>query len=376
MLEKLQQAFIQKGYSRIQTNSAEVVGFYKESNGQGYCICIIDDTHSFLNAAGKKDYLIRQLGLFMQEKRSVPCACLGLIVTDQVERTRAYAAGTEKYWLADQGSGRLVVYEDQPAEFLDVRNLAEEAIYTGGTGGMGTGAYQSGWQWESTGSGYETSNIPYGSGYSRSRNVQRKPTGRVQAFHLTPVNTCLVVLNVLVFIVLELIGNTENAEFIYRFGGMTIESVLESHQYWRLLSCAFLHFGISHLFSNMLVLAFVGDNLERALGSIKYLAFYLLGALGSSFLSCLWMYLNDECYVVSAGASGAIFAVLGGIFYVLIKNHGHKDDLSTGKVGMFLVFSILQGLTSVTTNNSAHISGLLIGVVLAAVLYQQETKTA
>lgn len=376
MLEKLQQAFIQKGYGRIQTSSPEVVGFYKENNGQGYCICIIDDRHSFLTAPGKKDYLIRQLGVFMQEKRAISCACLGIIVTDQVERTKACSVGTEKYWLADQRTGRLVVYEDQPVEFLDARNLVEEAMYTGGTGDTSTGTYQSGWQWESTGSGYGTSNIPYGRGYSRSGNVQRKSTGKVQAFHLTPVNTCLVAINVLVFIILEIMGNTENAGFIYCFGGMTIKSVLESHQYWRLFSCAFLHFGISHLLSNMLVLAFVGDNLERALGSIKYLAFYLLGALGSSFLSCLWMYLNDEYYVVSAGASGAIFAVLGGIFYVLIKNHGHKDDLSTGKVGMFLAFSILQGLTSVTTNNSAHISGLLIGVVLAAVLYQKEAKAA
>lgn len=352
MIERLQQAFARKGYGRIQTSVAEVNGFYKEANGKGYCVCIIDDRHNFLNAAGKKDYLIRQMGSFLQEKRNMPCTSLGMIVTNQAERTKTYAVGEEHYWMVDEGTCRLIVYEDQPVEFLDVRSCVEEVLYRGEA--MGTAGY-----------GLQSGNI-----YDTARRSYEK--GGVRAFHLTPVNTCLVVVNVVLFLILEFMGNTESAEFIYQYGGMTIESVIREHQYWRLLSCAFLHFGISHLFSNMLVLAFVGDNLERALGSVKYLALYLLGGIGSSFLSCVWMFLNQEYNVVSAGASGAVFAVLGGVFYVLLKNHGRKDDLSTGKVGMFLLFSLLQGFTSVTTNNSAHISGLLLGVVLAAVLYQKK----
>lgn len=369
MIEKLQQAFTKKGYGRIQTSAAEVTGFYKEVGGQGYCVCIIDDRHNFLNVTGKKDYLIRQMGLFLQEKRGVSCACLGVVITNQLERTKKYAVGAEKYWLVDEYAGRLIVYEEQPAEFLDMRSCVEAVLYAEQAYGSTKSTFQSDRKYGSK------ENIPYGNRYYRSPDVQRKTKGRVQAFHLTPVNTCLVIINVVLFLILEFMGNTESAEFIYQYGGMTIESVMEYHQYWRLLSCAFLHFGISHLCSNMLVLAFVGDNLERALGSVKYLVLYLLGGMGSSFLSCLWMFLNEEYNVVSAGASGAVFAVLGGIFYVLLKNHGHKDDLSTAKVGIFLVFSILQGFTSVTTNNSAHISGLLIGVVLAAVLYQKEKKT-
>ncbi len=360
MIEKLQQAFARKGYGRIQTNAAEVTGFYKEAEEQGYCVCIIDDRNNFLNGAGKKDYLISQICSFLQEKRGVPCCGLGIIVTDQPERTKESAVGAEKYWLADEASGRLIVYEDQPGEFLDARGCIETVLYDGG------------WASQTEDS---AENIPYGNSYYRSHDFPGRNTERVGAFHLTPVNTCLVILNVLLFLILEYMGDTESAEFIYRYGGMTIESVMEEHQYWRLLACAFLHFGISHLFSNMLVLAFVGDNLERALGSVKYLALYLLGGIGSSFLSCLWMFLNKEYNVVSAGASGAVFAVLGGIFYVLLKNHGRKDDLSTGKVGMFLAFSIFQGLTSVTTNNSAHISGLLLGLILAAVLYQNDKKS-
>ena len=342
MIEKLQQAFIKQGYRKIQTSTAEVTGFYKEAGGQGYCVCLIDDRKGFLNVSGKKDYFIRQMGTFMQEKTNKVCQRLGIVLTDQVERTRAYTRGTESCWLVDAYSGKLLVYEDQPSEFLDARECIEGK------------------------------SIPYGTGYYRSTEFLAKPVNRVRAFHLTPVNTCLVIINIVVFLLLEIIGDTESADFVYHWGGMTIRSVLDAHQYWRLLSSAFLHFGISHLFSNMLVLAFVGDNLERALGSVKYLVLYLLGAVGSGFLSCLWMFLRDEYNVVSAGASGAIFAVLGGIFYVLIKNHGRKDDLSTAKVGMFLVFSILQGLTSVSTNNSAHISGLLIGVVLATILYQRD----
>ncbi len=376
MTERLQQVLLNKGYARIQTSAREVTGFYKEINSQGYCVCVIDDRGSFLNVQGKKDYLIRQMNTFLKEKRNVPCASIGILVTNQAERTKQYAAGNEKYWMIEENCGRLIIYENQPAEFLDVRSCVEEMLY-------GSTVYTSrleGAKRETLGGDeqkqiYHTTEevqIPYGNRYYRSTDFSKKSASGVQAFHMTPVNTCLVAVNVLLFLVLEIIGNTQSGEFIYQYGGMTIESVLKEQEYWRLLACAFLHFGFSHLFSNMLVLAFVGDNLERALGGVKYLILYLLGGIGSSLLSCLWMLLNGEYNVVSAGASGAVFAVLGGMFYVLLKNHGRKDDLSAGKVGMFLLFSLLQGFTSVTTNNSAHISGLLLGVALAAVLYKRK----
>ena len=102
------------------------------------------------------------------------------------------------------------------------------------------------------------------------------------------VNWAIVVLNVAYFIVLELGGSSLNADYMVQMGAVYPPAILEGHEYYRLLTSVFMHFGISHLFNNMLVLVFLGDNLERALGHINYLLFYLLAGIGSSLVSVFY----------------------------------------------------------------------------------------
>ena len=58
-------------------------------------------------------------------------------------------------------------------------------------------------------------------------------------------------------------------------GALYLPLLIEKKQYYRLITSVFMHFGINHLLNNMLVLFVLGDNLERALGHLKYLLFYL-----------------------------------------------------------------------------------------------------
>ena len=148
-------------------------------------------------------------------------------------------------------------------------------------------------------------------------------------------------------------------------------SVIEEHEYYRLLTCTFIHFGISHLFNNMLVLAYIGDNLERALGKVKYLVLYLAAGIGSSAVSAVWSMFKDE-YSVSGGASGAIFGVVGALLVIVIKNRGQLEDLSSRQLMFFAGFSIYHGVTSAGIDNMAHISGFLIGALLGGLLYRRK----
>lgn len=77
----------------------------------------------------------------------------------------------------------------------------------------------------------------------------------------------------------------------------------------------------------MLVLAYIGDNLERALGKIKYLIVYLAAGVGSSAVSAVWSMMKDE-YSVSGGASGAIL-VLSVHFGYCYKKRGQLEDLNS-----------------------------------------------
>ena len=117
------------------------------------------------------------------------------------------------------------------------------------------------------------------------------------------VNGLLIALNVLFFLYLEITDSSEDAYFMYTKGAMFAPAVLEDGEYYRLLTAMFMHFGIRHIMNNMLVLFVIGDNLERALGHVKYLIFYLLCGIGSNWVSM--MAHTADTMTVSAGASGA-----------------------------------------------------------------------
>lgn len=185
------------------------------------------------------------------------------------------------------------------------------------------------------------------------------------------VNGLLIALNVLFFLYLEITGSSENAYFMYTKGAMSAPAVLENGEYYRLLTAMFMHFGIRHIMNNMLVLFVLGDNLERALGHVKYLIFYLLCGIGSNWVSM--MAHPTDTMTVSAGASGAIFGVVGGLLYVVTANKGRLEDLSTRQLVIMIFFSLYLGYTSTGVDNTAHLSGLVIGIVLAIILYHRPT---
>lgn len=190
-------------------------------------------------------------------------------------------------------------------------------------------------------------------------------------WQMSPVNTIIIVINVVVFAVLTFLGDTTDVQFMHHHGANFWPSVIEEHEYYRLLTCTFIHFGISHLFNNMLVLAYIGDNLERALGKVKYLVLYLAAGIGSSAVSAVWSMFKDE-YSVSGGASGAIFGVVGSLLVIVIKNRGQLEDLSSRQLMFFAGFSIYHGVTSAGIDNMAHISGFLIGALLGGLLYRRK----
>lgn len=184
------------------------------------------------------------------------------------------------------------------------------------------------------------------------------------------VNIGLIAVNVIYFLYLEMNGSTEDTQFMVSHGAMYAPLVIERGEYYRLITSTFMHFGINHIMNNMLILFILGDNLERALGHIKYLFFYLICGVGANVAS---MIINMSGYrnVVSAGASGAIFGVIGGLLYAVAVNRGQLEDLSTRQLVVVILCSLYFGFTSTGVDNVAHIAGLIIGIIMGVVLYRR-----
>lgn len=181
----------------------------------------------------------------------------------------------------------------------------------------------------------------------------------------------LIVINVAVFLILSAMGDTEDAVFMLNHGGMYEPLIVQEHEYYRLFTSMFLHFGMSHLLNNMVLLGALGWNLELETGKIKFLIIYLVSGLGGNLLSLYYdqsLPLGERA--VSAGASGAIFGLMGALLYVVIANRGRLGRLSGRGMLFMIALSLYYGLTSTGVDNWAHIGGLVCGFILSVILYR------
>jgi membrane associated rhomboid family serine protease len=179
-------------------------------------------------------------------------------------------------------------------------------------------------------------------------------TGIVGSTNPTSVVIGLVVVCVVVFVA----SGFGKASVIDRFG-MWPYGVHHSHQYYRLFDSIFLHLDFLHIAFNMITLFIVGPAVEVMLGKSRFLALFLVAGIGGNVLS----YLIAPVFGVSAGASGAIFGVLGA--YVVLALIQHKP---MGPVLALIVINLVIGFTG-NVEWQAHVGGLVTGALLA-LMYQ------
>ena len=188
-----------------------------------------------------------------------------------------------------------------------------------------------------------------------------------------PVTAGLILLNILVFLAVEFTGSSHNTMHMLDCGAAYTPMIVQGGEYYRLFICMFLHIGIEHLLNNMLVLFVLGSRLERVIGKIKFLLIYLLGGVLGNIIS-LYLELHAQNFAVSAGASGAVFAVMGAMIYIVIRNKGWLGDLSMRQILIMAAFSLYFGFASTGVDNTAHVAGMVSGFLLAVLLYHPGRK--
>lgn len=141
-------------------------------------------------------------------------------------------------------------------------------------------------------------------------------------------------------------------------------SPLTPAQPWRLLTSCFLHGGAAHLLLNMASLVLLGLLAEGFVGTRRLLTGYLLSGVGGSLLSWWW----HTQGLNSVGASGAIFGLYGLLLITLVRRPATFSRAGRYTVLLFVLYllasSLAGGLQAHTTDNAAHVGGLLTGAFL------------
>ena len=149
--------------------------------------------------------------------------------------------------------------------------------------------------------------------------------------------------------------------------GANLGSLTTSGQWWRLLTCTFLHIGLFHILFNMWVLWDIGHFMERLLGRVGFATLYLLSGLAGSIASMWW-----NPFIVSAGASGAIFGLYGGLLGCLLAGLGTiPEDVAKGlrkNALIFLGYNLVWGLMHQGIDMAGHLGGLVGGLAFGFAL--------
>lgn len=319
MLERVVELLYRKGYHPLEPEDGGVL--VRETDEVVYILALSTfrpelDTSLYENAASR---LIFNVATRYQKKVEL----LNMVATESgmfQEDAMQFVEKVHNVWFIAKDTGRIYIFENQPSQFDGLYEYIDNGVR----------------DWKSNKNG----------------------------FRLTPVNMIIVALNVFCFILVIVLNGgyaaTLDSDTMLRMGALSYDTFI-SGKWYQIITSMFLHFGITHLFNNMILLIYAGCQLEQMVGKMRYLLLYVgSGIVGNA--ASLWYYYSIGEYAVSAGASGAIFGVIGALLVILAWNRTNNAETTPRRLFFLAFITIYYGMTTIGVDNAAHIGGLISGI--------------
>ena len=195
---------------------------------------------------------------------------------------------------------------------------------------------------------------------NQKNESKSKIAEKIFSFKKPIVTYSLIFICILVFILMYVLGNGSTDNYTLLLFGANLDALTKNGDYYRLLTSMFLHIGIMHLLCNMYSLYIIGKEVENVFGKWKYLVIYILSGIAGSILSLAFNH-NTIC----AGASGAIFGLLGALLYFGYYYRPYLGATLTRSIIPVIAINLIIGFLDSGIDNSAHIGGLVGGLLVA-----------
>ena len=184
----------------------------------------------------------------------------------------------------------------------------------------------------------------------------RKILEYYEAYKITSI---IIVLNVMMGIVVAASGGFTISN-LYSWGALWPPAVTYQNEWYRLVTSMLLHGNVFHLLMNMYVLVYIGGFMERFIGSLRYIALYVIAGITASLAV---VYLGNS-NVITVGASGSIFGIMGALFLMTFIQ---KDALPGPIIYQIRLLTLINlGITAFIPGISifGHLGGLITGMII------------
>ncbi len=186
-------------------------------------------------------------------------------------------------------------------------------------------------------------------------------------FTFHPVTTVILIIN-LVMALLVLFSGGFSLQNLIAWGGLVPPMVTELGDYYRILTAMALHGSILHVLMNCYVLYYIGGHLERLIGPKRYALVYLV----SGILSSLFVVFFGAPNVVTVGASGAIFGVMGFLLVLTFKKPAWFPPQIAKSIRSLTLINLVITFLIPNISILGHLGGVISGALLALILTPEE----
>lgn len=194
---------------------------------------------------------------------------------------------------------------------------------------------------------------------NKKNEKRTKMAEKIFSYKKPIITYTIIAICIFIFALMYILGNgSGNSETLINFGA-NYDLLTKDGEYYRLFTSMFLHIGIIHLLCNMYSLFIIGKEIENLFGKVKFLIIYIGSGLCGSILS-----LAFNSNTISAGASGAIFGLLGSLLYFGYYYRTYLGATIKSSILPVIIINLAIGFLSSTIDNACHIGGLVGGILL------------
>lgn len=332
ILEQLDNLLIEEEFNKVSSNLPEFSFFFRKENAYVNVIQVIDYRQGLYISEDQYTHIKGTIQEFFRQKGINDVHVLSLLVSADIMKAKQLCGQDAFCWLINPVENRLIVYENQVLDFYGMRNILETFLG------------------EAEKRSCQESDYPQEELRPAIYKALRKLKGLICSG-----NSLIVAINVVLFVICMFTGDR-----LYNIGAFGIRDIIERREWYRIITCMFLHADISHLFSNMLVLYYIGNVVEKYIGAARYVIIYFLsGIIGNVFSAGFELMTGN--FVSSVGASGAVFGIEGALLMLVIIYKGKCAGVTMGRLAFSIAFSLYCGFSSSYVNNAAHIGGVVTG---------------
>lgn len=344
MKEQLKAFLTLEGYSPITSNLPEFLVFLKKEYRHVTVIFVMELEYDSTCTAERYRTVWDSAYKLLEKNGLTDMHIITLVISSNVEHALEISKGDKYAWVINRDEKNLIISEGKTIDFYGMKSTLERFLQNPESASRRIMDIEE----------------------QVIQTINEKQKELRKKIYVPWVAFSLIALNVVVYLLCTQTGN-----LLYNMGELNLKHIVEDGQWYRIFTSMFLHMNLSHLFNNMLILYLLGNMIEKKLGRVQFLMYYLICGFAGALVS-LGHKLFSGLEIGSIGASGAVYGIFGialviEIFSINWKRFNWSIIYRFLMIFLCIAISFYIDVNASNVDYEAHVGGICTGFLIGLV---------